>query len=339
MKAALFYGPENVRVEDIPDPVAGPNQVKIKVAWCGICGSDLGIYYGMLSDVITQRPLPVGIGHEFSGTIVELGPGVDANKLAIGQNVAVSSNVYSLETPSTRMQGVSCDGGGLSEYVVVEQDAVYILPAHIPLDIGALIEPLTVSWHALEKAQFKAGDSVLVLGAGPIGILIVKVAKVFGASWIGVSGRGAKRCSLVREHGASVVYAVPEVTDDEIVAETFKATKGNGADVVVDCAGTQSTLDVALKAVRPGGTVMNVAGWKKFPEMNMNLCLAKEIVLSNSLGYGGAHPEVIEAVAQGKFDKLDALVTLRVPLTEFVEKGLRALTHEKDQHVKVLIHP
>ncbi|KAI0649781.1 L-threonine 3-dehydrogenase [Trametes meyenii] len=314
MRAALFYGPEDVRVEDVADPAVGPNQVKIKIAWCG------RIYYGMLSEVITHRTLPMGIGHEFSGTIVELGLGVDTKRLVIGQNVAV------LQT------------SGLSSVLLAGH------PEHMPqgslyLDIGALIEPLAVSWHALQKAQFKAGDSVLVLGAGPIGILIIKVAKAFGASWIGASGRGTKRCDLAREHGADVVYAAPEVTDDEIVTKTLKATRGGGADVVVDCAGSQGTLDVALKAVRPGGTVVNVAGWKKSPDINMNLCLAKEIVLANSLGYGGTHPEVIEAVAQGKFDNLDALVTLRVPLDEVVEKGLRALTHEKDQHVKVLIHP
>ncbi|KAI0649782.1 alcohol dehydrogenase GroES domain protein [Trametes meyenii] len=332
MKAALIYGPEDVRVEDVPEPTVGPGQVKVKVAWCGICGTDLSVYYGTLSEAFTKQPYPRGIGHEFSGTIVELGPGVDTSKYAIGQNVAIepmrackqpgclpctSINTRNL-CPRMVCFGISSPTGGLSEYVVVDPDLAHILPPNMPLEIGALMEPLAVSWRAIKKSQVKTEDRVLILGAGPIGILTLEVAKAFGASWVGMSGRGTKRCDLARQ-------------------QTLKATNDRGVDVVVDCAGTQSTLDISLRATRPGGTIMNAASWKEPPTIDMNVMLAKEIVLLNSFGYAGDHPEVVEAVAQGTFVDLEGLVTLHVSLDDFVEKGIRALTHEKDKHMKVLI--
>ncbi|KAI0672172.1 alcohol dehydrogenase GroES domain protein [Trametes maxima] len=318
---------------------------------CGICGTDLSIYYGTLSETFTSQHLPRGIGHEFSGTIIALGPKVDAIKYAVGQNVAIEpiiacrqSDCTACSSPTTRnicprknCFGLSSPSGGLSEYVVVDPELAHILPSNVPLEIGALMEPLAVSWRAIKKSQVKPGDSVLILGAGPIGIFALEVAKVFGASWVAISGRGTKRCDLARQRGASAVYNISLISDEDIIAETLKATGGRGVDVVVDCAGRQNTLDMSLKATRLGGTIMNAACWEESPAIDMNVMLAKEIVLKNSFGYAGDHPEVIEAVAQGRFVNLEGLVTLRVPLDDFVGKGLRALTHEKDKHMKVLI--
>ncbi|OJT03695.1 (R,R)-butanediol dehydrogenase [Trametes pubescens] len=354
MKAIRYYGPKDLRLEDIPEPVVGPGQVKVKIAWCGICGTDLHMYQHSISDgpptatephPTSGETLPVGVGHEFSGTIVESGPDVDTSKHAVGQNVAVEpiigcnkpgcacaeSHTRNLCSQFAAI-GIHGGGGGLSEYVVVPQELAHILPANVSLEIGALVEPLAVAWRAIKLSHVKAGDKVLILGAGPIGIFVLKVAQIFGATWVGISGRGSKRCALAHKYGASAVYDAS--TGIDVVAETLKATNGRGADVVVDCAGSQSTLDTALKATRPGGTVMNVAGWTARPTIDMNLMLMKELVLANSIGYAGDHPELIQALADGKFDldDLEALITRRVGLEEYLEKGLGALLHEKDQH-------
>ncbi|KAI0634574.1 L-threonine 3-dehydrogenase [Trametes polyzona] len=360
MKAILYHGQKDVRLEEIPVPSVGPTQVKVKIAWCGICGSDLHVYEHSPTTPptatephpVTGEKLPVGLGHEFSGTIVELGAAVDQSKYAVGQNVAVEPlkpcykpDCVACCSPKTRnlcphlaLVGFSGGGGGLAEYIVVDHRMAHVLPPHVSLEVGALIEPLAVAWRAIKKAKVKTGDNVLILGAGPIGIFVLKVAQHFGASWVGISGRGSKRCALARNYGASAVYDV-STAETDVVAETLKATNGRGADVVVDCAGVQSTLDIALKATRPGGTIMNVAGWTKSPTIDLNLMLFKELVLDNSLAYSGEHPEVIQAVAEGKFKDLESLVTRRVALEDFVDKGLGALLHEKDKHVKVLIHP
>ncbi|KAI0357734.1 NAD(P)-binding protein [Trametes cingulata] len=175
------------------------------------------------------------------------------------------------------------------------------------------------------------------LNRSQIAILMLHVAKLFGASWVGVSGRRPVRCELARKHGASAVFDLTHPGMD-VCAETLKAT-GSGADVVVDCAGTQLTLDTALVAVRPGGRIMNLADWQIKPVIDMTLMLFKEIVLTSSLGYSNNHPEVLRAVEENRLGDLESLITQRASLEEFLEKGLMALINEKDQHVKIMIHP
>ncbi|KAI0761328.1 L-threonine 3-dehydrogenase [Trametes elegans] len=362
MKAIRHYGPGDFHLEDIPEPSIGRTQVKVKNAWCGICGTDLHTYHGSAFESpptltvphpLTNETLPVVVGHEFSGTIVELGPDVDTNKYHVGQHVAVEPfltckkpDCFPCALPETRnlcprfgCLGVSGGGGGLSEYVAVDQELAHILPDHIPLEVGALVEPLAVVWRALKKANVKQSDRVLILGAGPIGIFAIRVAKAFGASWVGVSGRGTKRCELALQHGASVVYNLSG-GDADVVGGVTEATNGRGADATIDCAGTQDTIDTALKATRPGGTIVNVASWQKVPSVDMNVMLTKELTLTNSFVYAASDfPDVIKALADGRIGDLEDVITLRVSLDEFVEKGLGALLHEKDQHVKVLAHP
>ncbi|KAH9848121.1 chaperonin 10-like protein [Lenzites betulinus] len=360
MRAIRFYGPKDIRLEDIPEPVVGPTDVKIKIAWCGICGTDLHMYEGLMMHgpptatephPVTKETLPVVIGHEFSGTIVELGSDVDKSKYAVGQKVAVEPLLpcnqpnCACGSPDTRnlcsnlaFMGAMGGGGGLSEYIAVPHQLAHVLPADLSLEIGALVEPLAVAWRAVKRSNVKAGDKVLIVGAGPVGLFVLKIAQIFGASWIGVSGRGSQRCALALKYGASAVYDAADAGTN-VVAETLKSTNGRGADVVIDCAGRQETLDTALWAARSGGTIMNVAGWTTTPTINMGLMLIKELTLGNSMAYSGEHAELIQAIADGKFSNLEDLITRRVSLDEYKEKGLNALLHEKDQHVKVLIHP
>ncbi|KAI0366538.1 L-threonine 3-dehydrogenase [Pilatotrama ljubarskyi] len=362
MKALRYHGPKDIRLDNIPEPVVGPKQVKVKIAWCGICGTDLHTYEGHPMPGITPTAtdphpitgdtLPIVIGHEFSGTIVELGPRVDTSKYSIGQNVAVVPLVSCMQgdcpgcsqpdmcnhcTKCWALGMSSGTNGGLAEYAAVNQELVHVLPPNTSLEVGALIEPLAVVWRAAKRGSIKAGDKVLILGAGPIALLMLHVARVFGASWIGVSGRRPVRCELARKHGASAVFDTTNPGMD-VGVETLKAT-GNGVDVVVDCAGSQVTLDTALIAVRAGGTIVSLADWQTKPVIDMRIMLYKEIVLTSSLGYSNDHPEVLKAIAEKRLGDLESLVTQRASLEEFMEKGIMALTREKDRHVKVLIHP
>ncbi|KAI8988991.1 NAD-P-binding protein, partial [Trametes punicea] len=303
---------------------------------------------------VTGETRPVILGHEFSGTIVELGPKVDTEKYRVGQEVAVEPGVPcrrpdcpACSSADTRNQcpriwflGLAGRGGGLSEYVAVDQEFVHVLPPNISLEVGALVEPLAVAWRATKRANVKPGDKVLILGAGPVGmhpsssyVPTLRRIRLFGASWVGVSGTRPKRCELAKEHGASEVYDLSTPGGIDVVAETRRAT-GWGADVVIDCAGTQPTLDAAVQAVRPGGMIMNVAGWSSLPTINMNIMLVKEIVLSNSLAYSNDHPELLRAMAAGSFGDLSSLITKRVALQDFEAQGIKTLLNDKDQHGK-----
>ncbi|KAI0634575.1 alcohol dehydrogenase GroES domain protein [Trametes polyzona] len=344
MRAVRYYGPGDIRLDHIPDPSPGKGQVKIRV----LCGSDLHSWHEILSlsptstspHPVTQETLPVVMGHEFSGTVVETGEGVDTGRIAVGQPVVVEPVLSCMKDTcpfcsagsrnlcrNLTFIGIGGCGGGLAEYICVDQRLVFPLPSHVPLDIGALMEPLSVAWHAVKRSSFKAGDSVFILGAGPIGLLVLRVVKAFGASWIGVSEPALKRRDLAGINGADAVYDPTTQSRDEIISRVLQATSARGADVVFDCAGSQPTLDTAFLAVRPRGTIMNVAVWGTRPQLDIESLTAKEVILSSILGYDRVHADVLKSIAKGQFkvDGLETLITRRIPLEDVVEKGIKAL--------------
>ncbi len=174
--------------------------------------------------------------------------------------------------------------------------------------------------------------------------------RVFQAGWVGVSGRSTKRCEIAEQQGASKTFNVTAPGVD-VIAGTLHATDQHGADVVFDCGGTQATMDTATHAVRRGGTIMNLALWSEKPVVDMNTLLFKEVVLasaclsltgsecgfatdsaSDSVVYADDHPEMLDALSGGRFGDLASLITRRIPLEDLMEKGIKALIHEKDQH-------
>ncbi|KAH7928019.1 alcohol dehydrogenase GroES domain protein [Leucogyrophana mollusca] len=307
----------------------------------GICGSDVHIFQvpfvkvptATTPDPLTGETLPITMGHEFSGTVVELGEGADGNKFPVGQNVIVEPIFSCMKAscgactagtrnlcPLVNCIGIGGFGGGLAEYITVDELLVHRLPDGIPLDIGAMLEPLAVSWHCVKRSEFKPNDTVLISGAGPIGLFLLKVL----------------RRELAQEHGATLVVD-PLSTD--VVNATMKATDGLGVHIAFDAAGIQATMTAAVQSVRARGKVVNVASWEKPPQIDLNLCLLKEITILSSNTYTGDHPDMLEAVAAGRFAGLEGLITGKVALDDVVEKGFNALINDKDSHVKILIHP
>ncbi|KAH9925051.1 alcohol dehydrogenase GroES domain protein [Epithele typhae] len=362
MRAIRLHDIGDVRLDNIPEPQVGDNQIKIKVAWNGICGSDLHCYRHPLpgtvptktvAQTLTNETLPIVLGHEFSGTIVEVGTGVDSSRFAKGQNVVVEpmiacekstcakcSNKSRNFCPHMTFIGLGGGGGGLSEYVCVDPSLVYALPDGMSLEAGALVEPLTVAWHAVKGSKMQPGASVLVCGAGPVGLLVLKVAKALGASWVAVSEPAVKRRQLAKEHGADAVFD-PTAPGANVPAAVFEATGGRGADVVFDCAGVQPAIDVACQAVRVKGTVMVVALWA-VAQVHLGIVLMKEAIITGSCAYNRDHAEVLQALAEGKFPGLESLITRRIGLEDCLEKGILALINEKDEHgksLKILVHP
>lgn len=251
------------------------------------------------------------------------------------------------------------------------------------MDVGALIEPLAVSWHAVKISCFKPGNSVLIIGAGPVGIRLPllhaeslmrmtdrsyvtegtkvrkpsattesvanRVGRAEGAGWIGVSEPAAARRETALKLHASAAF---NPLSEDTVALTYRATHG-GADVVYDCAGIQASFDAALAAVRTQGNVVEVAVWEKNPVINISALQTKEAVLTGdsrfpvpslpdteygwiaaSQAYDRRHPELINAVAEGRFSNLEELITRRIALDDFVEKGIKTLIADKDTQSK-----
>ena len=351
MKAARFHARKDIRIEDIPEPELRAGAVKIDVAWCGICGTDLHEFLeGPIfcpapghPHPLSHEESPVTLGHEFSGTVSEVGEGVKG--LAVGDNVVVEP--YFVDGTCDMCQagsyhlcrqmgfiGLSGGGGGLSEKIVVDQRWVHPI-GNIPLDEAALIEPLSVAHHAVARSGVKAGDVALVGGSGPIGLLTAAVLKGMGVTTI-ISELTQARKEKATSSG--VADHVLDPSKEDVPARVRELTGGTGADVAFECAGVNAVLDTMLDAVRPGAVVVNVSIWGAPATVDMQKLVLKEIDLRGTIAYVRDHPAVIKMVQEGKVD-LKPFITGRIALEDLVEQGFDTLINHKDTAVKVLVHP
>ncbi|MEV4990341.1 2,3-butanediol dehydrogenase [Pseudarthrobacter sp. LMD1-1-1.1] len=351
MKAARFHARKDIRIEDIPEPELRAGAVKIDVAWCGICGTDLHEFLeGPIfcpapghPHPLSHEESPVTLGHEFSGTVAEVGEGVEG--LDVGDNVVVEP--YFVDGTCDMCQagsyhlcrqmgfiGLSGGGGGLSEKIVVDQRWVHPI-GDIPLDEAALIEPLSVAHHAVARSGVKAGDTALVGGSGPIGLLTAAVLKGMGVTTI-ISELTQARKEKATSSG--VADHVLDPSKEDVPARVRELTEGAGADAAFECAGVNAVLDTMLDAVRPGAVVVNVSIWGAPATVDMQKIVLKEIDLRGTIAYVRDHPAVIRMVQEGKVD-LKPFITGRIALEDLVEQGFDTLINHKDTAVKVLVHP
>jgi (R,R)-butanediol dehydrogenase/meso-butanediol dehydrogenase/diacetyl reductase len=351
VRAVRYHGNRDVRVDEIPEPECRPGFVKIAPEWCGICGSDVHEYLVGPETIpsagaphpITGETVPIVLGHEYAGTVVEVGAGVVG--VRVGDKVAVEPIIrdndcptcvdghYNL-CPQLGFHGLSGYGGGLSEFSVVPGYMVHVLPDNIPTDVAALIEPLAVGWHAAKMAELRGGESVLIVGAGPIGLVTLLAAKAMGAGTVVVVELTAARKAKAAELGADLVLD-PNVDD---IAARLAAEFGQGVDVAFDAGGNAATIALALASVRPRGRVVNIALWEHPVEFDMFSMLFKESNLTASCAYCGDHAEVIAAIADGTID-VSPLITGRISFEEIVTGGIEELLNNRDAHVKILVHP
>lgn len=351
MKAARFHGRNDIRIDDVPEPEVRPGTVKIQVAWCGICGTDLHEY--LEGPIFVPAPghphplsgeeAPVTMGHEFSGTIVDVGEGVQA--LSVGDNVVVEPYFVCDECPPckagnyhlcTKMGfiGLSGGGGGLGGMVVVDTRWVHKV-GNIPLDQAALIEPLSVAHHAVARSGAKPGDVALVGGSGPIGLLTAAVLKSQGVTTV-ISELSAARKDKAISSG--VADYVIDPGQENLQARLLELTGGVGADVAFECAGVNAVLDTLLTAVKPAGVVVNVSIWGRPATVDMQKIVLKEIDLRGTIAYVRDHAEAIKLVQEGKVN-LEPFITARIALEDLVEQGFNTLIHHNDTAVKILVHP
>ncbi|KAK4988882.1 hypothetical protein LTR50_003616 [Elasticomyces elasticus] len=341
MRAARYYGKEDIRIER-----------DIAPAFVGICGTDLHEFLGgptfapTSPHPITGDNIPITLGHEFSGTVEEIGEGVGG--LKVGQKVVIQPTIYCGSCGACKSGvenacykggfiGLSGGGGGLSDEVVVPARAVLPLPENVDLDIGALVEPLSVAWHAVSASPLAQtrNASVLVLGGGPIGLAVVQCLLARGAGKVIVSEVAAQRQSFARDFGA---HHVLDPRADDVVAASKDLCGGeDGPDIVFDCAGVPASLETACRAVRARGTVVNVAIWEKAVPFNPNMLVFREAKYLAVLGYQRRDFEaVIEALSAGKL-KPERMITRKIRMEDLVEEGVWALVKEKDKHVKILV--
>ncbi len=346
MKAARWHGVKDIRVEDVEEPAPGAGEVKVKVAWTGICGSDLHEYLAgpIFIPVDEDHPLshdkaPITMGHEYCGTVAELGDGVTG--LSVGDRVAIEpifacgtcpaclEGKYNL-CDSLGFVGLSGGHGGFAAHSVVPARMVHKMPDSLSMEQGALVEPAAVALHAVRLSKIKAGDKAAVFGAGPIGLLVLESLRVAGASEIHVVEPSEVRRQKALQLGATSVID-PTATD--AVAEIRAAT--DGVHVAFEVTGVPQVLPQCVEATRHEGQVLIVSIWEQEASFQPNTVVLKERQLQGTIAYRNVYPAVMALMAQVYFCA-DQLVTKRIALEDIVSEGFEALVAEKS-HVKILV--
>ena len=351
MKAVMYYGKEDLRIEDIPEPELRPGTVKIAPAFNGICGSDLHLYHGgpIPPAPTTDDPhplsgetLPVVLGHEFSGVVEEVGEGVD--RFAPGDRVVVEPLMVDGTCPACQKGaynlcekmgfiGISGLGGGLSEHIVVEQRWVHAV-GDMPLDHAALIEPLAVALHSVKHARAEAGQTAVVGGAGPIGLLVASVLKAFDVRTI-VSEVSTTRRETAMSSGVADVVVDP--SKEDLRAVVAEHTKGAGADVAFDAAGVAVVVDQLLDVLGARGRLEVVAIHNAPVELDISAKLTmQDREMGSSIGYANDHAQAIDLVREGKVD-LAPFITSKITADNIVEEGFERLITNKDSEVKIIV--
>jgi (R,R)-butanediol dehydrogenase/meso-butanediol dehydrogenase/diacetyl reductase/L-iditol 2-dehydrogenase len=260
MKAAVQYGPFDLRVEDVPEPSCAPDEVKVKVAYCGVCGSDIEIYRGEFGLMKTPGwpKGPKTEGHEASGVIAEVGSAVRGD-FAPGQRVAMNFQqacggcYYCQNGKEHFCQEGTKASGAFAEYAVYKQGSVYRLPDSISLEEAALLEPVSVAVHMTEVAGIVPGRSVAISGGGTIGLLALQLALKAGASRVMVSEPVAEKRALAERLGADLTA---DPLSEDVVARGRELTEGRGFDSVIEASGNLRAAETALALVDSCGTVV-----------------------------------------------------------------------------------
>ncbi|MFI5417475.1 MAG: zinc-binding dehydrogenase [Candidatus Lutacidiplasmatales archaeon] len=340
MRAAVFHGGgKPLSIENVPDPVAGPGELLVKVAGCGVCHTDL---HYLDHGVETAHPPPLILGHEISGTVVGRGPDVQgpADGTAVLLPAVLPCGECSLcrggrgnICSKMRMFGNHIDGG-FAQWVVAPANAVVPLPPEIPLvDASIIADAISTPYHAVvNRAKVRAGEWVVVLGCGGVGINAVQVASALGAQVIAVD-LSEPKLKVARELGAVATVNAAETTE---LGRAVRAIVKEGADVALEAVGSPKTLLSALSAIRRGGRLCLVGYSAESAMLPLNRIMFHEYSLIGSLGCPTEeYPRVIELVRHGRV-RLSPVITERMPLDRIGE-GLDRL--RRGEGLRTVIQP
>jgi L-iditol 2-dehydrogenase len=344
MLAAMYYAPMDVRLEELPVPAPGPGEVLLQVAAATTCGTDVKAY--RRGHPLLFQHTPAGFGHEVAGVVAAVGAGV--TQCCQGEAIVVANSAPCLQCYYCQRQRYSlCEhllllNGAYAEYLLVPEPIVrqnlYKLAPATSFVAAALTEPLACALHGVDACSIMPGDSVIILGSGPLGLLLAALASLEGARVI-MTGRGAQRLALARHYGAQTIWDVSALSLDEqrdaLLAETEAR---RGADIVIEAVGTPETWALATQVVRPGGLVNFFGGCPSNSYVNLATrpIHYSELTLKGVFHHTPAYfARALELIHEHQID-IEALITARLPLASTPE-AFRLLSQK--QGVKYALIP
>ena len=337
MKASRFLGNKTFAVADLPTPHAGPGELVLRTQGCAVCGPDVPIYHGDPGSADVNPP--VVLGHEYPGEVVEVGEGVTG--FAVGDHVTVDPNIYCGHCaycqngkkqlcPSMEAIGVTRDGG-FAQYSLIPASQAFKLEPTVPWEAAAMAEPLACCLHGIDLAGIQVGDKVCVVGGGAIGLLMVQLAKLSGASQIVLSEPNEKRRQVGLQLGANA--AIDPTRPD--AQEAFAQVLDGGANVVIECVGNVSAVKSAFQFAGKGATVLLFSVPKVDATFDLPLfdVYKKELTIKGSFVNPDTHARAVALINSGKVD-FGPIITHRFTLDQLPEAIAMQMS---DASIKVVV--
>ncbi len=306
MKAAVYHGIRDLRVEEVPEPEPGPGEVKIKVKYCGICGSDLHEY---LHGLFIRSPF----GHEACGRIVEVGEGVGG--LQKGDEVLVFQK------------------GAYAEYLVAPKDRIIKKPKEMTWERAAVVEPLAGAAYAIERGGILPNDTVLIAGAGPVGLMALLGLKAIGVKEVYMTDISETRRKKAQALGASLVL---NPLEEKIPPKIKGLTNGKGVDVAIEAVGMEATLKDCLASVRYQGKVVVQGIFTDRVQVHMLGFVTRETTM---IGTNSINPSLAMSWIGSKGTQPESIITKVVPLAGIALEGFEVLAQKTKEEIKILVAP
>lgn len=334
MKALQFFGTKDLRFVDLPEPQVKENEVLLKVKKVGICGTDLHIYKGGMN-----VPTPLVMGHECVGDIVKVGSDVATIKVgdrAVAEHViGCGKCIYCEQGKRNLCKNPTVIGlqkpGALAEYLVIPEELVYKLPDELSYDDGVLVEPLSIAVYAVRKAGVDVGDEVAVVGQGPVGLLVDYVAKASGGTVFGFDKHDNR---LIYAQNEEYIYKGYNIAEENFL-DSFKKEAIDGANIVFEVVGSDSSAELALELARPGGKVLILGVFEHNVMINMMNIVRKELQVYGSWTCIFSFEQTMLFL---KSQKLDAnkFITHRYSFSDAI-KAFEEASTDKSNRIKTVI--
>ena len=344
MKALVLTAPSQLEFTDFPKPIPADDEVLLRIHACGICGSDI---HGWDGSTGRRRP-PLIMGHEAAGEIVAVGPRVE--RWHLGDRVTFDSTISCGACPYCARGEVNlCDHrrvvgvapveyrqhGAFAEFLAVPARILYALPNGLTYQQAAMVEPVSIAIHAVQRVRLAPNATAVVVGAGMIGLFVIQALRWAGASRIIAVDLADNRLALARELGATDTLRSDLM---EVPAEVARLTGGNGADVALEVVGVSATLNLAIASVRRGGSVVLVGNLAAKTDFPLQAVVTRELTLHGTCGSAGEYPLCLDLIARGVI-RVEPMISAVAPLVDGAAWFEKLSAKDGAKFMKVILAP